>query len=368
MANRDYYEVLDCPRDVTPDDLKKAYRRLAMEHHPDRNAGDQKSEAKFKEMTEAYQVLSDPERRARYDRFGHDAPDVGFGGGGVEVSSMIDFFESVFGSVFGQAPGRGRSRGKPGRDLQYDLSISLEQAARGAEVKIKVPRPLRCRSCDGTGAARGSSPQRCSRCDGAGSVRLQQGFFSMSSTCPACRGEGEVIRDPCQECNGHGLTVKEEEFDASVPAGVDDGAVKVVAGGGEQGRGGAPDGDLHIMVHVKRHELFERRGQDLHGVVEISYPQAVLGAELEVPTIDGSVKMKVKQGTESGHVYRLRGKGMPSLRGSSRGDHLVHIEINIPKKLSPRQREIVEELGREFGDSVTPAPRSLVDKLRDWLE
>ena len=369
MTTRDYYEVLESRREATPDELKKSYRRLAMEHHPDRNSGDDKAAERFKEVTEAYQVLSDPDRRARYDRFGHDAPGVGFGGGGVEVSSMIDFFESVFGSVFGGAPSRrGRGRGKPGRDLQFDLSITLEQAARGTEVKIKVPRPVRCESCGGSGSARGSSPQRCSRCDGIGSVRLQQGFFSVTSTCPSCGGEGEVIGEPCAKCEGLGLTVKEEEVETAIPAGVDDGAVKVIPGGGEHGRGGAPDGDLHVMVHLERHELFERRGKDLHGVVEVSYPQAVLGAELEVPTINGPVKMKVKPGTEGGQVYRLRGKGMPSLRGSSKGDHLVHIEINIPKKPSPRQKVLIEELGQEFGDDAHPAPRTLVDKLKDWLE
>lgn len=371
-AKRDYYEVLGVSRSTTPDELKKSYRRLAMKYHPDKNRDDEDTTDKFKEITEAYQILSDPDKRARYDRFGHAAPeDFGMGAAGVDISSMTDFFESIFGSVFGGgAPRRRRRRGRPGRDLQYDLELELEDAVSGAEVKINVPRPVRCETCDGSGAAPGSGPTRCPQCDGVGSVRLQQGIFAVSTTCPVCHGSGETIHDKCPECAGQGLTVQEEEFNVSIPAGIEDGAVKIIPGGGEHGRGGAPDGDLHVMVRVKRHETFLRRGQDLHCVVTVNYPQAVLGAEIEVPTIKGSAVMKVKPGTENGQTYRLKAKGVPSLRGNFVGDQLVHIEVDVPKKLTDRQRELIEELGRELGGSTSPQAKShsFIERLKGFFD
>ncbi len=369
MTKRDYYEVLGVSRDASSEQLKKTYRRLAMKYHPDQNPDDDQAAEKFKELTEAYQVLSDSNKRARYDRFGHDAPEMGFGGAAVDISSMADFFDSIFGSVFGGGGQRQRRRrGRPGRDLQYDLAIKLEDAINGAEVKITVPRPVRCSDCGGTGAAAGTSPARCNQCDGAGSVRLQQGIFAMSTTCPACGGSGEVIRQQCQNCGGKARVVEEEDFEVSIPAGVDDGAVKVIPRAGEHGLRGAPDGDLHIMIRVEEHEQFVRRGQDLHSVLQISYPQAVLGDDVEASTIEESVQLRIKPGTDNGQVYRLRGKGVPSLRGRSRGDQHIHIEVMIPKKVTPRQEELIKELGKEFGDEVRPQPQSLIDKLKNIFE
>ncbi len=370
MSKRDYYEVLEVSRDVKPDELKKSYRRLAMKYHPDKNSGDDRAAENFKEITEAYQVLSDSQKRAQYDQFGHNAPNMDFGGAHVDISSMTDFFESIFGSVFGGAGPRPRRRrrGKPGRDLKYDLAVSLEDAINGAEVKITVPRPVRCESCGGSGAERGSVPVKCRQCDGAGTVRLQQGIFTMSTTCPACGGQGESIDSYCDGCDGRGLVIRDESFEVTLPAGVDDGAVKVVSGAGEQGRGGAPDGDLLIMVHVKQHDHFVRRGNDLHSVVRITYPQAVLGAEIDVRTIDNPVKLKIRPGTEHGQIYRLRGKGVPGIRSKGRGDQMVHIEIDIPSDTSDRQKEIIMELGRELGSEVDMKSHSFVDRLKSFFE
>lgn len=369
MAKRDYYEVLGASRDTSPEQLKKLYRKLAMKYHPDQNPDDAQAADKFKELTEAYQVLSDPNKRARYDRFGHDAPDMGFGGTAVDISSMTDFFDSIFGSVFGGGgPRRRRRRGRPGRDLQYEVEITLEQVVTGAELKITVPRPVRCEFCNGIGSAGGQQPDRCTQCDGMGSLRLQQGIFAVSTTCPSCGGSGEMVRDACAECSGKGLVIKEEDFEVDLPPGVDDGAVKVIPGAGEQGRRGAPDGDLHVLIRVKKHDFFVRRGQDIHAVAQISYPQAVLGTELEVPTVDGTVKMRVRPGTEVGQTYRLRGKGVPSLRGRVRGDQHVHIEVTVPKELTPRQKELIEELGKEFGDEVQPKSASFIGKLKHLFD
>ncbi|MCP4599547.1 MAG: molecular chaperone DnaJ [Proteobacteria bacterium] len=370
MAKRDYYEVLGVSRDVAPQELKKIYRQLAMKYHPDQNPDDDQATEKFKELTEAYQVLSDPNKRARYNRFGHDAPDIGFGGSAVDVSSMADFFDSVFGSVFGGGGTRQRRRrrGKPGRDLQYDLEITLENTIQGLDVKITVPRPVRCSDCEGIGAAAGTAPDRCSQCDGTGTMRLQQGIFAVSTTCRACGGIGEVIRSHCTACKGTGLVIEEEDFDVSIPPGVDDGAVKVIPNAGEHGRRGAPDGDLHVMIHVKKHEHFVRRGQDLHAAVQVNYPQAVLGAEIDVPTIEGPTKMRIKPGSEHGQVYRIRGKGIPSLRSRSRGDQHVHIEVAIPTQLTSHQEELIKELGRELGNEVESKPHSLIDKLKNLFD
>jgi molecular chaperone DnaJ len=367
MTKRDYYDVLGVSQSASAGELKKAYRRLAMEYHPDQNPDDDQAAEKFKELTEAYQVLSDSDKRARYDRFGHAAPDMGFGGGAVDISSMTDFFESIFGSAFGGIPRRRRQRGRPGRDLQYDLSITVEDVVRGVDVKITVPRPVRCSECKGMGAAPGTKPEPCTQCDGVGSIRLQQGIFAVSTTCPACKGVGDVIRQRCPSCDGKGLEVRDEEFEVAIPAGVDDGAVKVMSGVGEHGLGGAPDGDLHIMLHVKKHDRFVRKGRDLHSVAELSYPQLVLGAEINVKTVDGLVKMRVKPGTSVGQTYRLRGKGIPSLGRKTRGDQHVHIEVSIPRKMTPRQEELIKELGDEFGDHVDTRPSTLLDKLKNLI-
>jgi molecular chaperone DnaJ len=368
MQKRDYYEVLGAGRDAAPDALKKSYRRLAMKYHPDQNPDDAGAAEKFKELTEAYQVLSDPDKRARYDRFGHDAPGIGGGQGAVDVGSMADFFDSVFGSVFGGAPRARRRSGHPGRDLQYDLTITLEQAVAGAEVRVTIPRPVRCDACQGSGAAAGTKPDKCGRCTGTGTVRLESGFFAMSASCPSCGGAGEVVRNRCPQCDGRGLAVKDEQFEVSIPAGADDGAVKIIPGSGEQGRGGAPDGDLHIVIHVQEHPIFMRRGMNLLCVIKVSFPQAVLGAEVDVPTVDGPVKMRIKPGTEGGQTYRLKGKGVPALRGSGRGDELVRVDVDIPRKLTARQKELVAELGKELGSEIETRPRTFIEKLKDLLE
>ncbi len=371
MAKRDYYEVLEVPRDITAEQLKKSYRRLAMKYHPDQNPNDADAAEKFKELTEAYQVLSDANKRVQYDRFGHEAPNMGFGGGGthVDISSMTDFFESIFGSVFGGGgTPRRKRRGKPGRDLKYDLNISLENAVTGASAKITVPRPVRCESCGGSGAAKGTLPKKCGQCNGSGTVRLQQGIFSMSTICPACGGQGETIVDSCNECDGRGLIVHDEGFEVDLPPGVDDGAVKVISGGGEHGRGGAPDGDLLIMVHVEKHDHFVRRNNDLHSVARITYPQAVLGAEVDIRTIDTPVKLRIRPGTEHGQVYRLKGKGVPGIRAEARGDQMVHIEIDVPTKLTEKQKELIAALGKELGTKVDTKPTTFVDKLKSFFE
>jgi molecular chaperone DnaJ len=375
MSKRDYYEILGVERNASSDELKKAYRKLAMQYHPDRNPGDAAASESFKEATEAFQVLSDPQKRTRYDRFGHGAPEgFGFGGTEVDLGSMTDFFESIFGSVFGGSMGGGRRRprrGTPGRDLQYDLELSLEDVVHGAKARIVVPRPVRCSACHGMGTASGSEPERCPHCGGEGAVRLQQGIFAMTTTCPACGGTGEAIRNRCPQCQGKGRIIEEQSLEVEIPAGVDDGAVKVLRGHGEQGLRGAPDGDLHIMIHVKKHESFVRRGQDLLSAVRISFPKAVLGGEIEVPTVDGKINMKVKPGTENGQMYRLRGKGVPSLRGGNPGDQLVHVEVDVPSPsdLTPRQKELIAELGKEFADEVQSRPHhSFFDRLKGLFD
>ncbi len=367
MSKRDYYEVLGVERDASPEVLKKAYRKLAMEYHPDQNPDDESAAEKFKELTEAYQVLSDSNQRAKYDRFGHDAPEIGFGGA-VDISSMADFFDSVFGSVFGGMPQERRRRGRPGRDLQWDLNVTLEDAVKGAEAKVTIPRPVRCADCSGIGSVNGEAPDRCPQCDGAGRIRLQQGIFAVNTTCPACRGMGEVIRTQCPTCGGRGLVIEEKDFEVPLRPGVEDGEVIPIQGAGEQGRRGAPDGDLHIMVRVDKHETFVRRGDDLHSVLEINYPQAVMGADVKVPTIDGSASMRIRPGTDNGQVYRLKGKGVLHRRGKTHGDQHVHIEVTIPKDLTPRAEELIIELSKEFGQEVKARPVSIIDKLKDFFD
>ncbi len=369
QSKRDYYKVLEVPRDADSDVLKKSYRRLAMKYHPDQNPDDKNAADKFKDLTEAYQVLSDSQQRARYDRFGHNAPDMaGFGGAAVNMGSMTDFFESIFGSVFGGQPRRQRRRGTPGRDLQYDLSLSLEQIYTGTDVKITIPKLVRCDECGGSGAAKRVTPQTCGQCQGRGQVQLRQGIFTMSTTCLACGGTGETISEPCAGCDGRGMMKGEEEYEVHIPAGADDGAVKIIEGGGEHGRGGAPNGDLHVIIRVAEHPVFRRQGYDLHGAIHVSYPQAVLGAQIEVPTIDAPVTMKINPGTENGRVYRLKGKGLPALRSGRRGDQHVHVEVAVPKKLTDRQRKLIEELGEELGEEVQSRQASFFEKMKNFFE
>jgi molecular chaperone DnaJ len=368
-TKRDYYEVLEVSRGAGGAELKKAYRRLAMRFHPDQNPDDAGAAEKFREITEAYQVLSDPQKRAAYDRYGHAAPDIGGFSGAVDLGNMTDFFESIFGSVFGGGGRRPRRRrGRPGRNLQYDLELSLEQVVSGADVKITIPRPVRCDACGGVGSAGGRPPSACRQCGGQGQIRLQQGIFAVATTCPVCGGAGEVVVDRCTACGGDGLVVREERFDVRIPPGVDDGSVRILEDAGEQGRGGAPNGNLHVMIRVAPHDVFTRKGNDLHSAIQVSYPQAVLGAEVDAPTIDGTVKLKIKPGTEGGQLYRLRGKGVPHLRGSGRGDQHVHVDVCVPRKLTPKQRELIEALGRELGTEIRSKPPSFFEKMRSLFE
>lgn len=359
---RDYYEVLGVGRDADADAVKKSFRKLALKYHPDRNPGDKEAEALFREASEAYQVLSDPERRARYDRFGHAAFEGGAAGFDFSATGFDDIFGDIFSEFFGM-PGRGRTRRHRGEDLSYTLRVSFEEAAFGCERQISVPRSAPCDDCKGTGGAGGAAPAKCPACRGAGQVRFQQGFFSIAKTCGQCSGRGEVIKDPCKTCRGSGRVRRKHELQVKVPAGVDTGTRLKLRGEGEPGTGNAP-GDLYVAIAVDDHEIFRREGNDVICEVPISFPQAALGAEIDVPTLDGSVKMKIKEGTPSGSVFRLRGKGIPDLHGYGRGDQLTRVTVEIPRHLTPRQRELLEEFAQETGEEVSTA-KGFFDKVRE---
>jgi molecular chaperone DnaJ len=370
---RDYYEVLGVSRSVSEDELKKSYRRLAVQFHPDRNPGDKQAEEKFKEANEAYQVLSDPERRAQYDRYGHAAfqgPQGGGGFGGFDFSQGFEeVFSDIFGDFFGTGRGRSRSRSRRGDDLRYDLEIEFEEAARGSEKVIKFQRLILCDACNGARARGGSQGVRtCPNCKGTGQVRTQQGFFSISTTCGQCRGEGMVISDPCPKCQGQGRIRKPVSLSVRVPPGVDNGSRLKLRGEGEAGFAGGPGGDLYVVVHVKEHPLFVRQDNDVVIEVPVSFPQAALGSEIEVPTLEGKIKIKVPAGTQSGKVIRLKGKGFADLHGYGNGDQLVRISVETPRRLSARQRELLEEFARASGEDVNhPLSKGFVDKLKEMF-
>ncbi len=370
---RDYYEVLGVTRTASEDEIKKSYRRLAIQFHPDRNPGDRQAEDKFKEVNEAYQVLSDGEKRAQYDRFGHAAfqgPQGAGGFGGFDFSQGFeDVFSDIFGDFFGTGRGRSRSRSRRGDDLRYDLEIDFEDAHRGAERVIKVARLSQCEACNGTRTAAGAGGLRtCPNCRGTGQVRTQQGFFSISTTCAQCRGEGNIISDPCTKCQGQGRIRKLQSLSVRIPPGVDNGSRLKLRGEGEAGFSGGPSGDLYVVVHVREHAIFARQDNDVIVEVPISFPQATLGAEIEVPTLDGKVKFKVPSGTQSGKVFRLKGKGFTDLHGYGRGDELVKIVVETPRRLSARQRELLEEFAKVSGEEVNhPLSKGFVDKLREMF-
>ncbi len=365
MSKRDYYEVLGVSKNAADDEIKQAYRKLALKYHPDKNKGDKASEEKFKEATEAYEILRDPKKRAAYDKFGHEGISGfdGFGRGAYTDFSDIfgdfdlgDIFEGFFGSSMGGRGGRKKAR--RGSDLQYDMSISLEEAASGKEVQIEIPRNETCDSCNGSGSASGSKPSVCPVCNGTGQVRQTQGFFSITQTCPKCRGKGKVITSPCKTCGGSGLKVKKRIITVKIPAGVESGSRLKITGEGEQGPNGGTRGDLYVVIHVKKHSAFDRQGNDIIGVVDISFPMACLGGEIEVPTISGSTaRMKIPPGTENGQVFRLKGNGIPYLGSYGKGDHLVKINISVPKKLTPRQKELLKEFSRLDGEDVGSTTR-----------
>ncbi len=367
-AKRDYYEVLQVQRTATDQEIKSSYRKLAMQYHPDRNPDNKDAEEKFKECSEAYAILSDSEKRAAYDRFGHAAVggNGGFGGAGFDPN-MVDFTE-IFSDMFGMGDlfgrGRGRSRAQRGADLREDITLDFEQAVFGIETEAKVRRHERCETCKGTGAAPGKQPVACRKCNGRGQERFQQGFFSVSRTCAACGGAGQVITDPCNACRGQGAVVKERNINVKVPAGVENGTRIRYSGGGEAGLHGGPPGDLYIVLHVKEHSFFERDGKDLYCTVPVSFAQAALGAEITIPTLDGEHKLKIPEGTQAGTQFKLRGRGVPVLNGHGKGDIFVQIKVQTPTKLNKRQKELLQEL--ETGLSVDNKPeKSLMSKVKD---
>jgi molecular chaperone DnaJ len=371
LAKRDYYEVLGVPRSVDESELKKAYRKLALQHHPDRNPDDPEAEERFKEASEAYAVLADPDKRRAYDRFGFQG--VGGGAGGFpdfgDLGSFGDVFNDLFGDLFGgRAGGRRQGRGQRGADLRYNLEIELHDVVTGLEAQIKIPKMRACETCRGSGARPGTQPETCSRCRGSGQVVLQQGFFRISRPCDDCAGAGEVVRERCSECRGAGRTEGLQTVKVRVPPGVDEGTRLRLTGEGEAGIAGGPPGDLYVVIAMKPHSLFTRDGQDLHCEVPISFTQAALGAEIEVPTLDGKITQRIPEGSQSGKVIRLRGKGLPSLRSSARGDQHLHLFVEVPTRLSKRERELLEQLAEEGGMEVSPVRKTFLDKLRDLFE
>jgi len=377
MSKRDYYEVLGVAKNASEAEIKKAYRRLAMKHHPDRNTGDKSSEAEnsFKEAKEAYEVLSDDQKRAAYDQFGHAGVDQsmgggqGFGGGGANFS---DIFGDVFGDIFGGGRGGGSgSRVQRGADLRYNLELSLEDAVAGTSVKIKVPTWVKCDPCGGTGAKKGSSPKTCGTCQGAGQVRMQQGFFSVQQTCPTCHGRGSVIDDPCASCHGQGRVQEIKTLSVKVPPGVDTGDRIRLAGEGEAGDHGGPPGDLYVQVNVREHAIFTRDDSHLYCEVPIAFTTAALGGELEVPTLGGKVKLKIPEGTQTGKMFRMRGKGVKPVRGGPQGDLICRVVTETPVKLTDHQRGLLRELHESLkggGRKHSPNAHSWVDSVKGFFE
>lgn len=363
MSKRDYYEVLGVSRDVDDRELKKAYRALAMQYHPDRNPDNAEAEAKFKEAAEAYEVLSDGEKRQIYDRFGHEGLNGRMGGGGPGFGNVEDIF-SQFGDIFGDFFGFGRQRSpdapQAGADLRLDIELKFEEAVFGVTKEVDVPRHAECGTCSGSGAKPGSSPKVCSTCGGRGQIQHSQGFFTLQSTCPACRGAGKVISDPCGDCSGSGYTEEVKTVSVKVPPGVDDGMRLRVRSEGEAGRRGGPRGDLYVFLHVQPSKVFQRDGADLHLKAELPFVQAALGCELEIPTLEGTTKLKVKAGTQYGDTHVLRGQGISKVNRGGKGDLIVHFAITIPKNLDEKQREILEQYASASGISTTEA--SVVDK------
>ena len=371
MAKRDFYEVLGVSRTASGDEIKKAYRRLAMKHHPDRNKDDDKAEAKFKEVKEAYEALSDAEKRATYDQFGHEGLQRGGGGGGFSAEGFSDIFGDVFGDIFGGGGRRGRSQMFRGADLGYELRLDLERAVSGDSVTIDVPTQVGCDACDGSGAAKGSEPVKCTTCNGVGQVRVQQGFFSIQQTCPACKGAGTVISDPCQKCSGRGRRAKTKTLSVKVPAGVDDGDRIRLTGEGEAGRNGGPPGDLYVEIRVNPHKIFEREGPDLSCEVPISIATAALGGEVELPTLEGNVSLKIPGGTQSGKVFRLRGKGVTTVREPHKGDLFVSAVVETPVNMTSEQEDLLrqfDELVREGGDKHSPRAGGWLDTVKRFFD
>ncbi|HZY63707.1 MAG TPA: molecular chaperone DnaJ [Edaphobacter sp.] len=376
VTKLDYYEVLSVSRDASDQELKTAYRKLAMQYHPDRNPDDPAAEEKFKECSEAYQVLSDPEKRAAYDRYGHAAFNGGFGGGGGSpfggfggAQDLGDIFGDLFGEMFnmGGSSSRKASRVQRGRDLRYDLSLEFEEAVFGIEKEITIRRMETCSDCKGTGAARGKAPVTCTQCGGRGQQRFQQGFFSVARTCSVCGGTGTLIVDPCKTCRGETRVQAEHKILVKVPAGVEQDTRIRYQGEGEAGKFAGPAGDLYVVLSVKAHKFFERDGDDLHCVMPISFPQAALGTELEIQTLDGMATIKIPEGTQSGKEFKLRGKGVPHLNSHGKGDLIVEIRVQTPSKLNKQQKDLLRELGETLVVENTPTSRGIFDKVKEMF-
>jgi len=365
LAKRDYYDVLGIHKNATEIEIKKAYRKLALQYHPDKNQGDKASEEKFKEVSEAYEILCDPQKRASYDQFGHTMGPEGFGGfrDAGFGDNFSDIFEGVFGDFFGGGA-RHRRGAQRGDDLRYNLDVSFKEAAFGTEKTIKFSTSKRCDPCNGTGAAEGKV-STCRDCQGSGQVRVQQGFFTLSRTCGRCMGKGNVILDPCKACGGKGRTETAKSLSINVPPGVETGTRLKLAGEGDSGDAGAPPGDLYVVLNVSAHPFFVREGKEIVCEVPISFVQAALGDEIEVPTLDGKVKMKIPSGTQPGKVLRLKGKGFPELGRYGRGDQHVIIKVEVPTSLSARQKELLTEFDKECDDEAHPMKRGFFDKLKE---
>jgi molecular chaperone DnaJ len=376
MAKRDYYETLGVNRDAPEDEIKKAYRKLAMKYHPDRNPDSKDAEEKFKEAKEAYEVLSDEQKRAAYDAYGHAGVDpsaaAGAGAGAQGFGSFADAFGDIFGEIFVGASGGGRQRSNVyrGADLRYNLEISLEEAARGTETRIRIPTMDECETCHGSGAKPGTQPKTCPTCNGQGQVRMQQGFFSIQQTCPKCHGSGKVVETPCGTCSGVGRIKRQKTLSVKIPAGVDEGDRIRLAGEGEAGVNGGPSGDLYVVIHIREHAVFQRDHNDLHCEMPISFTTAALGGEIEIPTLDGAAKIKIPAETQSGKVFRLRGKGIKGVRSNTHGDLLCHVVVETPVSLTARQKELLEELEAinvRDGSRHNPRAKSWLDKVKEFF-
>ena len=379
MAKRDYYEILGVAKNASDDEIKKSYRKMAMKHHPDRNPDDKGAEEKFKEAKEAYEMLSDPQKRAAYDRFGHAGVDPnaaaagGFGGGGAGFNGgFAEAFGDIFGDIFGNAAGArgGRSNSFRGADLRYNMEISLEQAAFGFATDIRVPAWEACDVCGGNGAKPGTKPKACTTCGGAGSVRMSQGFFSIQQTCPSCHGSGRVISNPCQNCHGEGRIKHNKVLEVSIPAGIDEGQRIRLSGKGEPGVNGGPPGDLYVEIRITSHEVFQRDGDDLHCEVPISIATAALGGDIEVGTLREKVSIAIPEGTQSGKTFRLRGKGIRGVRSSVAGDLYCHVRVETPVRLTDKQKKLLRDFDHsvsEGGAKHSPQTKSFVDKMKGFF-
>ncbi len=380
MAKRDFYETLGVAKNASEEEIKKSYRKLAMKYHPDRNPDSKESEEKFKEVKEAYEMLTNAEKREAYDRYGHAGVDPnmggggggGFGGGG---GGFADSFGDIFGDIFGGGGGgRGRSAGPQvyrGADLRYNLEITLEQAAHGFDTTIRVPSWDKCETCSGSGAKPGTAPSTCTTCAGHGQVRMQQGFFSIQQTCPKCHGTGKIITDPCTPCAGAGRIKRNKTLEVKIPVGIDNGMRIRSSGNGEPGTNGGPAGDLYVEIHIKAHSVFQREGDDLHCEMPISFAKAALGGDIEVPTLNGKASFTIPEGTQSGKIFRLKGKGIKGVRSGYAGDLFCHVLIETPVKLTEKQKDMLRDFDKstnEGGGKHSPQSKTWKDKVKDFFE